>query len=295
MKNRACKFLLCFILAMTLFPATAYADMGPKPSVRVTFENMGDEICYGTLLSEKESTGPYSAWDGNEEHIYNYDLDQVIWEAFANYQDPDGYYFLQTGWLCSETRQLNWTYYPPSSFKILLYYPERDTFVSSGIYERYAFDSYFSVNMEGIEPGAVSAQSPILTAEKNYDYSWEMISLVSRIVLTILIEVGIALLFGFRQKQLLILITGINLVTQVILNVLLNLVNYQQGSMAFVFSYVLLEFIVFIIEAILYSLLFHWVSQRKIPNWKSTLYALAANVVSFAGGFLAAKWIPGIF
>ncbi|MGN1031373.1 MAG: hypothetical protein ACI4PQ_07195 [Butyricicoccaceae bacterium] len=295
MKKRIGTFFLCLIVIVTLLPVTANADTGPKPSVRITFENMGDEICYGTLLSKTDSTGPCSAWDGKEEHICNYNLDLDIWEAFVNYEDPDGYYFLQEGWLCSETKQLNWTYYPPSPFKILLYYPETDTFVVSEIYERYAFDSYFSVNMDGIEIHSADAQAAVLTADKNYDYTWELISLVSRIVITILLEICIALIFGFRQKRLLALITGINIVTQVILNVMLNIINYNQGSMAFVLSYIALELIVFAIEAVLYSLLFSRVSQTKIPKWKSTFYALTANAGSFAAGFFIAKLIPGIF
>ena len=90
--------LLCLILAAVAFPITAKADMGPKASVRIQFENMGDELCYGTLLSEMESTGPASVWDGTEEnartyeeHPYSNYLVRAVWEAFAGYKDPDGY------------------------------------------------------------------------------------------------------------------------------------------------------------------------------------------------------------
>ena len=93
-------------MVFMLFPATARADMGPKPSVHITFENMGDEVCYGTLLSRTESTGPASAWDGNPEHIYP-GQDMEIWQAFVDYEDVDGYYFLQRSWLCSESKQLD--------------------------------------------------------------------------------------------------------------------------------------------------------------------------------------------
>lgn len=85
--------LLCAVLAVIAFPITAHADMGPKASVRIQFENMGDEICYGTLLSEKKSTGPASAWDRTEENArikedypYSDYLPRDIWEAFVNYQ-----------------------------------------------------------------------------------------------------------------------------------------------------------------------------------------------------------------
>ena len=124
--------ILCAVMIAVGFPVTVRADMGPKPSVRIRFENMGDELCYGTLLSKTKSTGPASAWDGVESHAkhnenksYSYAaFDYETWKVFAEYQDEDGYYFLQEGWKVSETKKIEWTYYPPQSFKILLYYPE---------------------------------------------------------------------------------------------------------------------------------------------------------------------------
>ena len=99
MKNRKYSLvfimLLCMIMAISAFPMTANADMGPKASVRIQFEHMGDELCYGTLLSKEKSTGPASAWDGRTESAQKEYMDPDIWEIFVNYKDPDGYYFLQ--------------------------------------------------------------------------------------------------------------------------------------------------------------------------------------------------------
>ena len=36
--------LFCMIFAVTALPITAKADMGPKPSVRIQFKNMGDDL-----------------------------------------------------------------------------------------------------------------------------------------------------------------------------------------------------------------------------------------------------------
>ena len=295
MKKKIGTLLLCILVVCLFLPAEGHADAGPKPSVNVTFENMGDELCYGTLLSKTDSTGPYSAWDGDEEHIYNYDLPDEIWAAFVEYEDPDGYCFLQTGWLCSETKELSWTYYPPSDFKILLYYPESGAFVTSEAYERYAFDSYYIVNMAGVEPKEEGLQSALLLARRSYDYTWEAVPLVCRIVITVLLEIGIALLFGFREKKQLILILTVNAVTQIVLNVLLNIINYSQGGLAFMLFYVLFELVVFVIEAVAFSALLRRVSEKRVPGWKPVVYALAANIVSFGGGWLAAQWVPGIF
>ena len=306
MRKKIPNYLLCILCVLLLLPVTVHADMGPKPSVRITFEGLGDELCYGTLLSAKKSTGPSSAWDGlnvnarhNENANYSYaDLDYKTWKAFVDYEDIDGYYFLQEGWQVNETKELAWTYYPPSPFKILLYFPESDTYVVSGIYEQYAFDSYFTVDMEGIdmssvEPSGVSED--IMLAEKSYDYTWEIISLAARIVITILIEVAIAILFGYWAKKQLTVIAGANAVTQVTLNVLLNIINYNVGSLWFTVAYFGFEVIVFTVEAALFGMVLHKLGDRPKKGCVAVIYAFVANVVSFVAGYGLAKIIPGIF
>lgn len=296
MKRTFETFLVCFILIFMLFPITANADMGPKPSTTITFENMGDEICYGTLLGES-SRGHYSPWDGDKAHIENGNLDMDIWEAFAYYQDSDGYYFFQEAWLCSDSKRLCWYGNPPDPFKILLYYPETDTFLVSGIYEGYAFDSYFSVNMKGIDISSAKAQEITLIAKRNYDFTGEVISMLFRIVATILIEVGIAYIFGFRQKQLLVLITKTNIVTQIILNVILNVIEYKCGTglIAYIALYMPCEIVVFIVEIVLYSVFFNMISDGEIPMWKAAVYAIVANIISFVAGFWISMYVPWFF
>ena len=299
--------LLCLVLIVVAFPITASADMGPKASVRIQFKNMGDELCYGTLLSERDSTGPASVWDGTEENARTYEgnpysnyLVRAVWEAFVDYKDPDGYYFLQEGWTVSKTKEIAWTYYPPSSFKILLYYPETETFVSSGIYERYAFDTYYTVDMDGVNIGSVEYNEDLSTNERieayrSYNYRQELLSLLARIALTIVIEMIVALLFGFRKKKQFLILVIVNLVTQIVLNVLLNIINYNSGPLAFTVFYALLEIAVFVIEAFLYCRVLKKVSEQQKKNWYYVMYSFVANLVSFGAGFFLARVLPGIF
>lgn len=300
--------ILCAAIITVGFPSAARADMGPKPSVRIHFENMGDELCYGTLLSKTKSTGPASAWDGieyhakhNENKSYSYAaFDYETWKVFAEYQDEDGYYFLQEGWKVSETKKIEWTYYPPQSFKILLYYPETQTFAVSGIYERYAFDTYYTVDMDGVHINEVRCEEANgtpegLEASRSYDYSQELISLAVCIVLTILIEMIIALLFGYRHKKQLLFLAGVNGGTQIVLNVLLNIINYKGGQLAFVLFYVLLEIAVFAIEAGIFYGRLGRMGNTSQPKWLAVLYAFIANAASFGVGIMAAQWLPGIF
>lgn len=293
MKRKMIFSIVCIVILITAFSVTVHADMGPKPSVKITFEGLGDELCYGTLLSKNDSTGPATVYDGIPDyavHSGNYDwtdLDYETWKAFVEYKDSDGYYFLQEGWRVDESKSLAWTYYPPSSFKILLYFPESKTFITSGIYETYAFDSYFTVDTNNM--------TDILVAEKSYDYSWELISLALRIIITIALETGIAILFGFRSKKQLLIISGVNIVTQIILNILLNIINYSSGSLAFTVFYILFEIIVFATEAIIFSYTFKRFDKNAVKRYIPAVYAFVSNALSFGAGFLIAKFIPGIF
>ncbi len=289
MKRKVFVFLMCVVLMMAM-PITASADMGPKPSVRIEFTGIEGETYYGTLLSLRDSTGPASAWNGNPEYAHYHPGDEGydIWVKFVEYPDTDGYYFLQEWWDCSDTNQLNWTYYPPTPFKILLYFPETDTFYVSPVYERYAFDSYFTVDLSAYDT------DPIM-AHQSYDYTWEIISLIARIILTIALELGIALLFGYREKKVLGFLTVVNILTQVTLNVALNIINYNSGALTFTFSYVLFEILVFVIEAIAYTALLKKFTSKELKKGRAVGYAFVANSASFALGLWLAHIIPGIF
>lgn len=287
MKKRFWKVIPCLVLAVAALSSVVYADIGPKPSVNIEFTHGAGEAYYATLLSERDSTGPATAWGGTEKsaRYHEGDEDYDIWRAFVDYEDDNGWYFLQEFWNCTETDELRWTYYPPDPFKILLYFPESGEFYVSPVYERYAFDSYYTVDLRELGVKGVAARP-------SYDFTWELISLAARILATIAIELGVALLFGYRGKRVLGFFAAVNAVTQVALNVALNIINFAIGSMGFTFWFVVLELVVFIAEAVVYSRMLPKRTERvKAPVG----YAFLANAVSFALGLCIAHWVPGIF
>ncbi len=151
--------------------------------------------------------------------------------------------------------------------------------------------------MKGIDISSDKVQEITLIAEKKYDYTGEVISMVFRIVITVLLELGIAYIFGFRQKQLLAFIAGTNIITQVILNMMLNVIRYKHGTglIAFIVLYMPYEIVVFIAEIVWYSVFFNRFSKTKIPIWKPAVYAIVANIVSFVAGFWISSYIPLFF
>jgi hypothetical protein len=291
-------FLLCVIASLVVLPVAAHADSGPKPSVVIEFEGLAQADCYVTLLSKRESTGPYSAYDGNSGNARyeEGDEDYRIWEKFVSYRDKDGYYFLQYFSKLDDTATFKWGYYPPEDFKILLYFPGEDRFiVSDGAYERYAFDSYYKVDASGLNPAATES-GLALHAVRNYHSTGEAVSFLARVLITIAIELLIALPFGFRSRRQLWIIALTNIVTQTVLNVLLNLINYSYGPLLLLLNYFWLELLVITAEAVVYSFKLGQYSRKPKPSRGAPVfYAFVANIVSFAAGLGLAYLIPGIF
>lgn len=118
-----------------------------------------------------------------------------------------------------------------------------------------------------LTPGTPALRSAALTA--------------LRVVVTLLLEAGVFVLFGFRQRRSWLVFLLVNLVTQGTLNILLA------SSPSLFPSYLILglilgEIFVFIAEMVAFPLL---VKEHK--KRRAVLYALVANLVSaIAGGYL---------
>ena len=293
-RNKLLMFFFVFLLTVSFFVFPVHADTGPKPSVRVDIRGLEDEIYYVTLLSLTESTGPSSAYDGTNPDYQEGNKDYDIWKIFVEYQDADGFYFLQRFQKCEGEDDYVWGYYPPQTFKILFYFPEYDRFVTTNVHERYAFDSYFRVDFSHVDLTVPQPKGSFLPASKNYDFTWETISLAARIVLTILFELCLAYLFRYREKKTFLFLMGVNITTQIILNVILNIVNFNFGRLSFILYYIFLEGIVFLLEAVAYAVVLPKLSPDE-KRGRAILYAWLANTLSFAAGMGLAIVIPGIF
>lgn len=298
-KKFACVVLAAVILFIAL-PITAKADTGPKPSVVVNFKNMGEELCYATLLSVGKSTGPHSAWDGIEGHENYAESEKEIWQAFVDYVDEDGYYFLQIFWKVSDKKSFTWGYYPPKTFKVLLYYPNTNEFAVSTVCEKYAFDSYYTIDMQGADIGSIkydeeNSTDERLIAYRSYNYFKEGITLFIRACITIVIELLVAYLFAIRSKKEIVILLIVNVITQIALNGILFFVSYLNGPISFLLAYAMLEIVIFIAEGLVYWKFINKYADKKREWWYYLLYSFVANVLSVVIGLLVASEIPSLF
>lgn len=283
------KFIFIIMTFLIFLPVPVFADMGPKPSIIINIDGLSDEECYMTLLSKEKASGPWSVYDGSEDTKRILEgASEKIWNAFVDYQDNDHYYFIQYFKNCTNHKKFEWLYYPPSDFKILLYFPEsKDFIVSQSHYKRYSFDSYYEVTVYKNEKtmNVHSIQSSFNTSTNQHSsLNWIQPSLFIRIILTLCIELIIAYLFYIRHTKQMIIIMIINIITQLLFNAFLNMLPFHLTLNMLIFYYIGLEILVMISEAVIYLKSFPRYS--KIHNKHIILYTMSANLSSFIIGFL---------
>ena len=86
----------------------------------------------------------------------------------------------------------------------------------------------------------------------------------------------------------------INCITQLLLNIWLNMVDYYEGFLAQYWAYILAEFWVFVIEAVIYTVIFVRTHCQKRQIMRVILYAFIANLVSFAVGVFVMRIIENM-
>lgn len=268
-----------FAIVLSLFVfltvgVTAFADIGPKDSVVIYINGVESGREYYIALLEEWEESPY-----NDKYIEDRDS---VWKKIYEFSRADGFYPANSP-VDDPYRKMTgddsarWGYYPPQTFKVLLYFPDNESFLVSEVLHKYAFDSYFTVDVNGNS----------LTAAKGgggKGIITEVVGLLIRVVLTVLIEIGIAFVFGYRGKRELKLILITNVITQVLLNALIAAADYSLGPLAATFAYIAGEIAVFIVEAAVYSANLPRITEQRTKGGRAVGYAFAANLASFVGG-----------
>ena len=290
MKRRLFCGSILALLLVCLLPLWAAADTGPKPSITVTPEGFGEDACYLTLLSQTETTGPWSkqeSFAASKDSYGNPEADEAIWTAFNDYEDADGFYFLGCYGEVTGGQMFCWSYYPPDTFKVLAYFSDSGTFAVGPATEREEFSARYTVSP--------SETGETLLIEKARNQEAENKSFVGRLVLTLALELAVAVVFAFRAKRQIITIVCMNLITQVGLNQAITHLFPVVSSRWYWPGLLVLEVLIFLVEGAVYA--------RLLPRWKKDPaavchpwgYALAANVASFGVGLILARLIPGMF
>ena len=264
MKKKVLLFFAVVFLFVSLFPHTLSADMGPKPSVSIKVEGIEGMKYFVTLLSDKEQYGPWSKIEEVDNH--SSDAEDIAFAYFANYDDPDGFCFLgNMSEMLEGDGEFSWTYYPPDKFKIAIYCFDESSLSVSDVYERDAFNAYYTVQYE----------KDLLKVDEEIHLGKALLSGIFRALVTIAVEMALAYLFKYRERKQIMTILIVNIITQLLLNVFLSVCDYLGGILVWMMMFVIGEIAVLILEYLIYLIAF-----KKEKRGKLFLYTLLANLLS---------------
>ena len=272
MRKRIVVLLLAALALLPVLVLPALADSGPKPSIHLSFRGLEGTECYASLLADRPDIGP---WYVDQEYQDWMAADGISEELFQRFQQypAEGWYFVGLPFNCTDGKELDWTYYPPDPFRLLLYFPAEDRWLLSEPSERYAFSSYYTADVDLTGEGSVTVTAGRLQGVE---------ALLLRMAVTLAAELLIALAFGLRKRRQLAVIAVTNVITQIGLNLFLSAVM-GVWWMWLAALYVLAELAVFLLEAEVYTRL---LGEPGLGRKRLTLYAFLANLASFLLGLL---------
>jgi len=262
-----------------LFPLTAHADLGPKPSITVILHNPPQGEYYLDLLINKDL--PFDNLTEEEKAAY----DPIKLHELESY-DHDGWYaglahgtgIPMFGTLMGEMKDgrmyHTFGYFGvPDQYKIIIITPDNQIKVSEEI-RKVAFQETIVLDYSTM---AIEAQPSIFPAFGK--------QFLMTFIPTIVIEGILLILFGFSLKKNWLVFLGVNLVTQLIMTAILGTVLIRSGLFSSYIAFIPVEIGIIAAEVIAYkNLLKGHSNNRKIA------YAIVANMVSAVIGILLVSY-----
>jgi hypothetical protein len=269
-----------------------FADSGPKPTLEIVVENLNDSNYYLDLLGKEGEYGYFDATHGNEEYdnmhdqpIYKYDTDG--WKAIHmrtwvlnGKLTGEPFETDKSGNVISMKHSFGYVGVP-KEFKIIIQRSDGSLQISDIIHNNH-FNSIVHYDMK--QNKVLSVRGNILKKDIEFDSKFSRDYFV-RVMLTLLIEILIAVPFFYKHLRRILIIAAINFLTQTLLTAgmtidypIIHLFPFNTGYYAVL---VIGEILVFIAEYLLYLKLFGKSEKRKIAE-----YTVIANLASFIAGFI---------
>ena len=132
--KRRLSLLLFALLLLTAIPGVAHADLGPKPSIDISFTGLEGKTYYACLLALDDGDDSYFqslTFKESLENGYSTDLTEAEQQLLLQYKDRDGFVPLYDVENCSNDHHLSSGRFPPAEFKVLIYFPQTGNIVVS--------------------------------------------------------------------------------------------------------------------------------------------------------------------
>lgn len=261
------KTLLVSLLLFSLNISNGYYR-----TTRIQIEGING-VCYGTLLSEKTTSGSWST-----QNIIDLYAPKEIIEAFKEYKND--YFYLNYFQDVSEGL-LYWPIYPPEKFKLLLYYPESKTFIVSDVTERYALTSQFK---------AIIDSNNNIDIIRNYNYLGLSLITIIRIIIGAAVSIVVSILYGKPNRDDVKYFILTNLIFHIILNIFISIYSYKNGFS--IVEYYLFLWFVYLVFFVIQSIIY----QRNLNSTDQPIVcALLGNIAAYFVGLLLVDIFPALF
>lgn len=266
-------FLSIFLVLTFIIVKPSSADMGPKPSIYITIK--GIEGNYTAGFASLEAYGPNFDYEYYKEH----EKDQYLeYNPIMEYKDEEGFKWITKYYECEGETDISFTYYAPDVFKLIIY-KDGKLYSATKSIEKYAYAAYYTIDFASSSNIENNTQNYAI--KNSYNYTKEILNLILRIVLTLIIEFALFFIFRLYTKHNFKVVLITNLITQILLNIILNTYYYYNGQISSYFILILLELGILIVETIIYELFLK--DKNKICI---TLYPIISNISSFIIGLL---------
>lgn len=307
------------IVMMGIQIALAADEEEQRPLIKIRVTGAGSGMCYATLLSSVEKYGPYTSAQYAEKANapqYREAVEQKylaegrsadeakslaskypfysVWKPFADFQDADGYFFMQKTWtLYNGSGTIEWNYERPDPFKLLIYSPTTGQYVVSDIMECQYFYDYYKVRVTGIGEGETVLHMDLQRADMGPKI---FISILYRTLFALATAFAFAMIFCFatrREWTVIGLTTFIGKTALCIFAVMYavrNNVNDQYTNLMAIIAFLMASF-----ETALYLVLLKKEGREKGQNIAYAAYAVVGNMaVYFATMVLDEKMMTSI-
>ena len=172
---------------------------------------------------------------------------------------------------CNGNSEIKFTYYAPSEFKIVIY-KDGELYKVTEATKMYAFRTYYKIDFSKED----------IKIRNTYPYYKEVIEFLLRLTITLAVEIGLYFLFRLHTKRNFKIVAIVNIATQLLLNIIINLSTFYQGELYALIILILCELGIFIIEPIIYMIF-----MRNKNKFLIAVYGLLANVLTFFIGVIS--------
>lgn len=269
------KIILAFmVIFLLIFGQSAFADMGPKPSLDIKIINLPDGEYYVDLLILDADSDYGNNLDGT--HEYNPDMIKIL-EQY----DEDGYSAAMAvgtsipifGDIICEVKDgvgnISFRYMGvPEHFKLIIVSKDLDVIVSPDI-TTFAFQANVTYDSE---------KNSLKESNITISYGWQF---AQTFFGTILLELLILFAFKFSIKANWKAFLIINFITQMLLTSAIIYFTMMSDVVTAFIVFLILEPVVFLIEAVLFTRLL-----KEHKRSRRFFYAVVANLFSFGIGIL---------